>query len=215
MSAESTDSGPGLAVRRYGESALLVEVPDEHVALALVRWVRTGAVACVDAVPAAGTVLLDGVTSPHHAIAALAGWRPTEAEVVPASGGLVTIPVTYDGDDLTRVADLWDVDVDEVVRRHTSLVLVSAFCGFAPGFAYLSGLPEQWSVPRLTTPRTRVPAGSVALADRWCGVYPTSSPGGWLLLGSTRAPVWDLSRSEDDGGPALLAPGTRVRFEAV
>ena len=87
---------------------------------------------------------------------------------------------------------------------------MAAFCGFAPGFAYLTGLPDELAVPRRQTPRTRVPVGSVALAGSWCGVYPTASPGGWQLLGHTDAPLWDVDRPQ----PALLAPGTRVRFVA-
>lgn len=83
---------------------------------------------------------------------------------------------------------------------------MSAFCGFSPGFAYLSGLDH--AVPRLATPRTRVPAGSVALAGRWCGVYPGDSPGGWRVIGRTDAVLWEPDRAQ----PALLAPGVRVRF---
>ena len=115
----------------------------------------------------------------------------------------------YDGPDLEAVARHWGVPVEEVVRRHTGLELVSAFVGFAPGFSYLSGLPPAWAVPRLDSPRPRVPAGAVAVADAWCAVYPGESPGGWLLLGRTDVAVWDLGRS---GGPSLLPPGTRVRF---
>jgi KipI family sensor histidine kinase inhibitor len=92
------------------------------------------------------------------------------------------------------------------VARHRDTTFVSAFCGFAPGFAYLSGLGT--SVPRLATPRTRVPAGSVALAGTWCGVYPVTSPGGWQVIGHTDATLWDPGRAE----PALLSPGTRARF---
>ena len=95
-----------------------------------------------------------------------------------------------------------------MVARHGEVEFVSAFCGFAPGFAYLAGLPEKYAVPRLDSPRSRVPAGAVGLAGAWCGVYPTASPGGWRLLGRTDATLWDPDRSR----PALLAPGTRVRF---
>ena len=117
----------------------------------------------------------------------------------------------YDGPDLGLVARLWEVSVDEVVRRHTSLTFTSAFCGFAPGFAYLTGLPPEWWLPRLDDPRARVPAGSVAIAGEWCGVYPTASPGGWLLLGATGITLWDPTAAE----PALLAPGTQVRFASA
>lgn len=206
------DADRTVDVRAYGPSALLVEVADSAVARELAAWVATR-IASVDVVPAARTVLIDGV-DPAAASEVLRDFVPG-AEQRDAAGALapatVTVPVRYDGPDLERVAELWDVDVDEVVRRHTSAELTSAFCGFSPGFAYLEGLPSAWAVPRLASPRPRVPAGAVALADTWSAVYPTCSPGGWLLLGTTDLPVWDLSRP---GSPALLAPGTRVRFEA-
>ena len=83
-----------------------------------------------------------------------------------------------------------------------------AFCGFAPGFGYLTGLPERCHVPRRDSPRTAVPAGSVALAGPYTGVYPRSSPGGWQIIGTTEAVLWDPGREP----AALLSPGTRVRF---
>ena len=121
---------------------------------------------------------------------------------------MIEVPVVYDGADLEDVAGRWGTDGEGVVERHGAIEFVSAFCGFAPGFAYLAGLPEQYAVPRLDSPRSRVPAGAVGLAGSWCGVYPSESPGGWRLLGRTDLTLWDPDRDE----PALLAPGTRVRF---
>jgi len=198
----------GLRPRPVGPRALLVEVDSAEHAAALAGWARArrdrlGEVG--EIVPAARTVLFDEVAEPHRLRTVLAGWSPSAA--VPA-GPLVELPTSYDGPDLADVARLWDVDEAEVVARHTGVELVAAFCGFAPGFAYLTGLPAEWAVPRLDSPRARVPAGSVGLAGTYCGVYPTASPGGWRLLGRTEAPLWDLARDE----PALLAPGTRVRF---
>ncbi len=184
-----------------GRDALLAEVSSPQDAVALAAWARERALAR-DVVPGAETVLFDGVADPDGLADALAGWR--RAETVP--GAWVEIPVTYDGPDLESIAGHWGCDVDEAVARHRATDFVSAFCGFAPGFAYLSGL--EVSVPRLATPRTRVPAGSVALAGTWCGVYPVASPGGWQIIGHTDAELWDPRREE----PALLAPGTRVRF---
>jgi KipI family sensor histidine kinase inhibitor len=191
-------------IRPVGPRALLLEVTGPAEALSLAAWVREQGVAALDVVPAATSVLLDGV-DPAAVRDHLTGWVPTGE---PPTGGLVELPVTYDGADLPVVADLWGVGVDEVVDRLAALELVSAFCGFAPGFAYLAGLPEELAVPRLDTPRPRVPAGSVALAGTWCGVYPTGSPGGWRLVGRTDAVLWDQHRPS----PALLPPGTRVRF---
>jgi len=191
-----------------GPCAALIEVADAAAALSLAQWARGQRVEAVEIVPAARTVLFDGVRPGVDLAALLSGWS---ADVPVAPTREAVVPVVYDGPDLSYVAGAWDVSEDEVVSRHTALDFISAFCGFSPGFAYLTGLPAAWAVPRLDSPRERVAAGSVGLADTWCGVYPTASPGGWRLLGRTDAPLWDLARDE----PALLAPGTRVRFEAV
>lgn len=200
-----------MRIIRVGRDAALVEVASSHEAVSLAAWSRARGLA-IDAVPGAETVLLDGLQDglrDRDALAArLADWEPGGSRPGPE----VEVPVTYDGPDLETVARYWGCDVADVVRRHQATAFESAFCGFAPGFAYLTAtgavLPD---VPRLATPRTRVPAGSVALAGRWCGVYPVASPGGWQVIGRTDALLWDPDRSE----PALLAPGTRVRFRAV
>ena len=116
--------------------------------------------------------------------------------------------MTYDGEDLPAVADHWGVDVPAVVDRLAGTAFRVAFCGFAPGFAYLTGLPADLSVPRLPSPRPRVPAGSVALAGPYAGIYPTASPGGWLLVGRTTLTLFDVHADP----PARLGPGTRVRL---
>jgi allophanate hydrolase subunit 1 len=191
-------------LRPVGPHAVLVEVASPQDAVALAAWAR-GRRLARDVVPGAETVLLDGVTAPAALGDALADWSPGEAPPGPE----VVVPVVYDGPDLEAVARAWGCAVDEVPSRHGATAFVSAFCGFAPGFAYLSGLDA--SVPRLATPRTRVPAGSVALAGTWCGVYPTPSPGGWQVIGTTDAVLWDPAQAH----PALLAPGTRVTFRDV
>lgn len=215
-SAPRGHRGPRVApvARPYGPTAVLVEVADHREARALAEWLHGQGLDAREVVPAACTVLLDGVAGRSSdgldALArvrdALARW---DGALVPARDRApVEVPVVYDGPDLSAVAALWDVDEAEVVRRHTGTTFVSAFCGFAPGFSYLAGLPAQWRVPRLSSPRSRVPAGSVALADQWCGIYPSASPGGWRVLGRTDLAVWDLRRPE----PSLLPPGALVRF---
>jgi KipI family sensor histidine kinase inhibitor len=159
--------------------------------------------AVVELVPAARTVLVEG---PAPRLAELL--TDLEAEPAAEPAGTVQIPVGYDGPDLAEVAGLAGLDEDEVVRRHAAVDYTVAFCGFAPGFGYLTGLPVELQVPRRATPRTAVEAGSVAVAGEFAGVYPRRSPGGWQLLGHTDAVLWDPDRDP----PALLAPGTRVRF---
>lgn len=193
-------------VRRYGARAALVEVDGALQAAALADWARVAGVEAEEIVPAATTVLFDGV-DPDGLERVLERWRPTSASV---AGGFVEIPVVFDGPDLADVAARWCVEPGEVVGRLTSYELTSTFCGFAPGFAYLAGLPEELAVPRLGSPRERVEAGSVALAGAWCGIYPTASPGGWRIVGHTDATLWDVDRDP----PALLAPGTRVVLRA-
>lgn len=131
-------------------------------------------------------------------------------ELPGAGGDVLTVPVRYDGPDLEAVAGLAGLDADEVVRRHCGPTYAVALMGFAPGFGYLRGLdPALAAVARRAEPRGRVPAGAVALAGGWTGVYPVASPGGWHLVGHTEAVLWDLARTP----PALLRPGVRVRFE--
>jgi KipI family sensor histidine kinase inhibitor len=190
-----------METRPCGRHAVLVEVSSAHESVDLAAWGRASGLAR-EVVPGAETVLFDGLLDPARLAAELATWTPGAAPV----GTLVEVPVTYDGPDLGFVAGHWGCAEDEVVERHLATEFVSAFCGFVPGFAYLTGLRD--AVPRLETPRTRVPAGAVALADTWCGVYPGESPGGWRIIGRTDARLWDARRAE----PALLPPGTRVRF---
>lgn len=166
----------------------------------------------VELVPAARTILVHydpEAFSPDSLAAPLA-----EADAAPepaAAARLVTVPVVYDGPDLEELGARTGLSVAEIVERHVAPEYVVAFCGFAPGFAYLTGLDPLLRLPRRATPRTRVPAGAVAIADEFAGVYPSASPGGWHLLGRTDAVLWDLDRDP----PALLAPGTRVRFTAA
>ncbi|MER7708737.1 5-oxoprolinase subunit PxpB [Kitasatospora sp. NPDC097605] len=205
-----TGSGPA-AVHPVGEHALLVELADPAEVTALYGWLRerqaAGELPAVEEiVPAAGTVLLDGVADVAALTRELRAARPDPAAAV--RGPLVEVPTVYDGADLPEVARLWGVSPEAAVRIHTEPEYVVAFCGFAPGFGYLTGLPARYEVPRRATPRSSVPAGSVALAGPYTGVYPHPSPGGWQLLGRTGLPLWDATRTP----PALLAPGTRVRF---
>ncbi|MBX9398886.1 allophanate hydrolase subunit 1 [Streptomyces sp. TRM72054] len=199
-----------MRVLPVGDSALLVEVSsgDEAQALhaELLRRRAEGSLAVREIVPAARTVLLDGLTDPVRLASEL-----TAADVPtapPRAGEVVELPVRYDGPDLADVAALWGVTEREVARIHAGTEFRVAFCGFAPGFGYLTGLPPHYDVPRRATPRTSVPAGSVALAGPYTGVYPHASPGGWQLIGSTDAVLWDHARVP----AALLSPGTRVRF---
>jgi KipI family sensor histidine kinase inhibitor len=191
-----------------GWSALLIETDDvEGWRAELDRRREAGDLVATEIVPGERTVLLDGVPDPETVSAALAGWAPAR-EAAAGAGPLVEVPTVYDGADLPLVARHWNVTEQDVVERHTGTGFRVAFCGFAPGFGYLTGLPEELAVPRLDTPRPRVPAGSVGLAGRYCGIYPSPSPGGWLLIGRTEVPLFDV----DADPPALLAPGTRVRF---
>ncbi|MEV6896098.1 5-oxoprolinase subunit PxpB [Amycolatopsis sp. NPDC051372] len=123
----------------------------------------------------------------------------------------VTLDVHYDGEDLSLVARDAGVSEADVVELHTEAQYTVAFTGFAPGFGYLTGLPDALRQPRLESPRTKVPAGSVGIGGEFTGVYPRESPGGWRLLGHTDATLFDPAAER----PALFAPGDRVRFRSV
>jgi KipI family sensor histidine kinase inhibitor len=199
----------------YGPLAWLVELDELPAVLGYAAALRAGRLDGVaEVVPAARTVLVHldpaalaaGVTTRERVAAALEA-LPYDPAAAPPDRA-VDVPVTYDGADLDEVAALTGLSPAEVVERHSAPDYVVAFSGFVPGFAYCTGGDPRLRVPRLDTPRTRVPAGSVAIADAWTGVYPRASPGGWRLLGRTDAVLWDVHRDP----PALLAPGTRVRF---
>ena len=199
-----------MRARWVGDQAVLLECADgDEVRAAHAEAQRRrdeGALHCQDLVPGATTLLLDGLTDGGSLIEGLDDW-PREPPAFEQREA-VELPVTYDGPDLESVAELTGLSVDEVVDRHRGAGFVVAFCGFAPGFAYLTGLPEELHVPRLDEPRSKVPVGSVGLAGAFTGVYPRASPGGWQLIARTDARLWDVDRDP----PALLVPGTAVRF---
>lgn len=198
-----------MEILRVGPRAALVEVgsADSAAATALAAAARAAGIVADEIVPASSSVLFDGVDL-SELRAVLAGLDLSAEGVGPRVERVVEIPVDYDGPDVGFVAQQWGCSPDEVVRRHSALTFTAAFCGFAPGFTYLSGLPSHLALPRLRSPRTRVPAGSVAIADAWCAVYPHASPGGWRIIGTTDVRLWDVTAAE----PALLEPGLGVRF---
>jgi KipI family sensor histidine kinase inhibitor len=201
------DDGP--KVLPCGDRALLLEVADAAAVAGLrAALERAPLPGQQELVPAARTVLVVLDRPPSDADrAALCRLRP-EPGAGARDGELVEIPVVFDGPDLADVAELTGRPVRGLVAALTGAELTVAFGGFAPGFGYLTGLPDELHVPRRATPRTRVPAGSVGLAGPYAGVYPTASPGGWRLVGRTDAVLFDVDREP----PALLRPGVRVRL---
>ncbi len=162
----------------------------------------------LDLVPAGRTILVVGDRDTD-----LRALSDRLRQVAPAEHGhrstaSVQIPVRYDGTDLAEAARLLGCSPEELVTRHQEEEWTVAFCGFSPGFGYLAGTRFTWDTPRRSSPRTRVPAGSLALAGEFTGVYPRESPGGWQLVGHALVDVFDLDRDP----PALLVPGTAVRF---
>ncbi len=194
----------------YGDHALLVELDDLEAVLALFRGLeasRTEGV--IDLVPAARTIAV--VVQPRILpLSVAAAWvESTELLAAPAADAdVVELAVRYDGEDLAEVARLTKRTEADVIAFHTGRPWRVAFGGFAPGFAYLVPDGDPLDVPRRSSPRTSVPPGAVGLAGAFSGVYPRSSPGGWQLIGTTDAVLWD----EAADPPALLRPGAVVRF---
>ena len=194
----------------YGERAVLLQCPDLADAQAVRAELEHRQWPEIDELVAGAQTVLIRLRSPLSPSrrAELAGLDAPVHD--PAATDPVTLEVTYDGADLDEVADRLGVSSQQVVQAHTGQLWTVAFCGFAPGFGYLSGESDVLRVPRRRTPRTRVPAGAVGLADHWSGIYPRSGPGGWQLIGRTDTRLWDLERES----PALLSPGAVVRFRA-
>ncbi|GID32685.1 5-oxoprolinase subunit B family protein [Paractinoplanes brasiliensis] len=201
-----------MRLRRAGASALLIECRD---GAEVEAWRReacrrrdTGELRVIDIVPGARTLLLDGVEPGAEAV--VSAWSFSGgAASAHRPAPLVEIQAVFDGGDLEDVASLLGMSPSGVIARLAGTEFTVAFCGFAPGFAYMRG--HGLTVPRLDAPRPRVPAGSIGLAGEYCGIYPTASPGGWRLVGRTSETLFDVRRDP----PARLTPGTRVRLVAA
>lgn len=201
-----------VSLRWAGTRAFLIECASlEHV----MRWHAHLSAhpysSQLDVLAAAETVLLtfSSPSAAHKAASDVVTARLGDTDA--ATGKTVEIDVVYDGEDLADVGELTGLGERGVIEAHTGAEWTAAFGGFAPGFAYLVAPGDPLEVPRRDSPRTAVPAGSVALAGRFSAVYPQRSPGGWQLIGRTNATLWDLGRDE----PALIRPGDTVRYRAV
>ncbi|HEY4614586.1 MAG TPA: carboxyltransferase domain-containing protein, partial [Citricoccus sp.] len=216
MSPTDHAAGPPTPVRRSlrpaGPRAVLVECASLQEVVGLHARLTTAPLpGQVEALAAAETVLVsfdDRATATAGAVALRTLTAAGPQETAPRT---VEIDVVYDGEDLEAVGRLTGLGTDGVVRAHTRAEWTAAFGGFAPGFTYLVAADDPLQVPRRDSPRTAVPAGSVALAGHFSAVYPRTSPGGWQLIGHTDARMWDLDRPS----PALVRPGDRVRYRAV
>ncbi|WP_104104155.1 5-oxoprolinase/urea amidolyase family protein [Arthrobacter sp. 08Y14] len=205
-------SSPVIGIRPAGTRALLVELASLADVTALHAQLKAVPLpGQVDVLAAAATVLVRfaGRRETTAAAARLRSLDLTHAETPEAR--TVTINTVYDGADLAEVARLTGLSEVAVVKAHAGSSWLGGFGGFAPGFTYLTGGDPVLNVPRRNSPRTAVPAGSVALAGEYSAVYPRESPGGWQLIGRTNADMWDLHRED----PALIRPGDKVIFQAV
>jgi len=198
----------------YGDQALLLQFDSTAEVLAWTEALRNASLrGVVDIIPAARTVLLK-LDSPDRQAPIRSRLRTLD--VAPGTAATTSaeptvIDVVYDGADLAEVAELTGMTTVQVVAAHTADPWTVGFCGFAPGFAYLTGGDPRLVVPRRSEPRPSVPAGAVGLAGEFTGIYPRRSPGGWQLIGHTDAALWDIDRPD----PALLTPGMRVQFRAA
>lgn len=197
-----------MIVSAYGWQAALIECDPN--AVSAISATCLNSALFTEVVPAECTVLVcwDGELS-------ISRIEKLVSVVTPATksnlGRLVEIPVRYDGEDLDEVANLTGLSNSEVIELHSSTIFSAAFAGFAPGFMYCTGLPEVLQLPRRSTPRVKVPAGSLAMADTYTAIYPLNSPGGWNLIGTTDVQMFDTHAKQ----PSLLLPGDRVRFVPV
>ncbi len=161
------------------------------------------------------TVHFDPDDCDRRGLAACLEALAAEGRRATGSGREWVIPVCFEGEfapDLDAVAVARGLSREAVIAQLTATEFTVCMLGFLPGFPYLNGLPASLEMPRLATPRQRVPAGSVAIAGRMGAIYPWDSPGGWRLMGRTSVTLFDVSRAER---PALFAPGDRVRWQAV
>jgi KipI family sensor histidine kinase inhibitor len=207
-----------LAIHPLGDTALVAELGSR-----LDTALNTRAIALAAALKkrrdvrqalagyASVTVQFDPDVITHEALGAAIRRLAAKRPPVEVPGRLHRIPVTYDGPDLDEVATRLSLSVAQVIDLHTRPIYRVFLLGFVPGWAYLGPLPEELALPRRSEPRTKVPAGSVAIAGRQTGIYPLDVPGGWHLLGRTGVRLF-LPDSEP---PCLFRAGDRVKFFAA
>jgi len=160
----------------------------------------------VEAVPAARSLFVQG--TPGFDAGILVGLESSPVSTGPTAGRRHEIAVTAGGEDLREVCETLGLSLPEFWKAFLGATYVVGFLGFSPGFAYLYGLPHRLRLPRRPTPRISVPAGSLAMAGPYVGLYPAAMPGGWNLLGRASAALFDPFRIP----PTLFAPGDDVRF---
>lgn len=205
-----------ITMHRAGDRSLLVDLPAQSVG-ELTADLLTGSWAArlESVVPTSATVLVT-----VHRQRDLPGLQTyldnfprnlSEAAATLPEQRTVTIPVVYDGPDLEFVAEQCGLTPSEVIHEHTRTEHSVAFFGFAPGFAYIDGLSSKLNLPRRDTPRTSIPAGSVAIAANQSVVYPGDTPGGWHLIGRTTTQLWNLEETP----PAKFNVGDKIIFDAV
>ena len=192
------------------QTHFLVELGSLEETLALFDSLRRNPLVGIEEViPAARTLLIrfQPLQTSMRQLESLFALLPLEL-MPQGQSPVITIPVDYCGEDLAELAEIMGMTTAQVIQHHQESLWKVAFTGFAPGFAYLSSPDWLWEIPRRSSPRTRIPSGSVAVAGAFSGIYPQSSPGGWQLIGHTGQVMWDLNRPE----PALLTPGAQVQF---
>jgi inhibitor of KinA len=209
-----------------GDSALLIDFVDESSDSAVLL---PRALSAADTIAQAKIPGIIEATSAYQSVAVFFhGTNSSSSELIeqisalfdssvlsrPRQNRLIQIPVCYDSDfalDAIRVVTETKLPLDKIVALHSVAEFTVACIGFMPGFPYLAGLPAQLHAPRLPTPRTKVPAGSVAIANAQAGIYPVESPGGWNVIGRTPVRLFDPAQTP----PTLLVAGDRVRFRPI
>lgn len=201
-----------LGIRPVGDRAILVELSGMDGVLSLHAFLQEQPDAGqLDVVAAAETVLITAVSTAAASRIARKVLAADLATSPERDDAVVVIDTVYDGEDIREAAALTGLTLEGLVNMHSQQLWTAAFGGFAPGFAYLVSAVDYPPIPRRESPRTSVPAGTVALAGQYSAVYPGASPGGWQLIGRTTTPMWDPTRQS----PALVNPGNRVQFHAV
>ncbi|MGL6236290.1 MAG: 5-oxoprolinase subunit B family protein [Segniliparus sp.] len=199
-----------MRVTRAGAGALLIDCEDQEQVFQLYGRLREDP-RLAEVVPGDRTLM---VISDHaEALSDAALVQPVRAGAEPPARAAepVVVEVRYNGPDLAEAAELAGKSVQDLVAAHTGSPWTAQFLGFCPGFAYLVNPDAGLAVPRRTSPRARIPMGAVAVGAQYSAVYPMATPGGWQLIGTTDAPMWDPERDP----PSLLSPGCLVRFVAV